>query len=132
MAERYKTVLIGCGRMGATIDDEVQDRPDRHLWLPYSHAAAAVACERTELVAVSDVIADKAEAIRQRYEVAVCYTDYREMIEEEKPDIVCIATRPATHSEITVFCSRTWGEGDLLREAVVLFDGRGRRDGSSG
>lgn len=105
MAERYRAVLIGCGRMGATIDDEVQDRPDRHLWLPYSHAAAAVACERTELVAVSDVIADKAEAIRQRYEVAVCYTDYREMIEEEKPDIVCIATRPATHSEITVFAA---------------------------
>ena len=47
--------------------------PDRHLWLPYSHAAAAVACERTELVAVSDVVAEKAEAIRQRYEVAVCY-----------------------------------------------------------
>ena len=105
MAERYKAALIGCGRMGATIDDEVRDRPDSHLWIPYSHAAAAVACERTELVAVSDVIAEKAEAIRQRYEVAVCYTDYREMIEEEKPDIVCIATRPATHSEITVFAA---------------------------
>jgi predicted dehydrogenase len=87
--------------MGATIDDEVQGRPDSYLWLPFSHAAACVACDRTELVAVSDVIAEKAETIRQRYDAHRCYTDYREMIEKEQPDIVCIATRPATHAEIT-------------------------------
>lgn len=105
MAERYRAALIGCGRMGATIDDEVRDHPNSFLWIPYSHAAAAVACERTELVAVSDVVAEKAEAIRQRYEVPVCYTDYREMIEKEAPDIVCVATRPATHAEMVVFAA---------------------------
>ncbi len=105
MTERYRTALIGCGRMGATIDDEVRDHPNSHLWIPYSHAAAAVACERTDLVAVSDVLAEKAESIRDRYGVPVCYTDYREMIDKEKPDIVCIATRPATHSEMTVFAA---------------------------
>ena len=105
MADRYRTALIGCGRMGATIDDEVSDHPDSRLWIPYSHAAAAVACERTELIAVSDVMAGKAESIRDRYNVPVCYTDYREMIHEEKPDIVCIATRPATHAEMTVFAA---------------------------
>ena len=74
MTDRYRTALIGCGRMGATIDDEVRDHPNSHLWIPYSHAAAAVACERTDLVAVSDVLAEKAESIRDRYGVPVCHT----------------------------------------------------------
>jgi len=91
--------------MGATIDDEVVGRPDSFLWIPFSHAAACVACERIDLVAVSDAVAEKAEAIRQRYQAHRCYTDYRAMIEKEKPDIVCIATRPATHAEMTLFAA---------------------------
>ena len=83
--------------MGATIDDEVKDRPNSYLWLPYSHAAGVVACDRTDLVTVSDVDGDKSEAIRERYGARTSYTDCREMIEKEDLDIVCIATRPATH-----------------------------------
>ena len=105
MATTYRTALIGCGRMGATIDDEVRDHPYSSLWIPYSHAAAAMACDRTDLVTVSDVDGEKAEAIRQRYNVPTCYTDYREMIRKEAPDIVCIATRPATHAEMVVFAA---------------------------
>ena len=55
---------FGCGCMGTTINDEVQGRPNSFLWIPFSHAAA-VACDRTELVAVSDMISEKTEAIRQ-------------------------------------------------------------------
>jgi len=91
--------------MGATIDDEVADRPDNFIWLPFSHAAAAVACERTTLVAVSDVLPQKAEVIRQRYGAERAYTNYQEMIEKEHPDIVCIATRPGPHAEITTFAA---------------------------
>ena len=69
MAKIYRVGLAGCGRMGATIDDEVIARrpQDKHSYLPYSHAAAVVACERTELVAVSDPLGEKAETIGQRY-----------------------------------------------------------------
>ena len=59
MPRTYRACLIGCGRMGATIDDEVEGRPDRDLWQPFSHAAAAVACDRTDLVAVADVVAGR-------------------------------------------------------------------------
>jgi hypothetical protein len=43
MAKTYRVGLVGCGRMGCTIDDEVKDRPNAHLYMPYSHAAALVA-----------------------------------------------------------------------------------------
>lgn len=105
LATHYRTCLIGCGRMGTTIDDEVAPRPDSYLWLPYSHAAACVACDRTELVAVCDVVSEKVEMARQRYHVLGGYTDYREMIEKEQPDIVCIATRPTPYAEITIFAA---------------------------
>ena len=59
MPRTYGACLIGCGRMGATIDDEVEGRPDSYLWQPFSHAAAAVACDRTDLVAVADVVAEE-------------------------------------------------------------------------
>jgi predicted dehydrogenase len=105
MPERYKACLVGCGRMGATIDDEVRDHPDSHLWLPYSHAAACVSIDRLSLVAVADVVPEKVEQIRQRYQAPHGYTDYRDMIREERPDLLCIATRPPPHAETVRFAA---------------------------
>ncbi|HGJ66079.1 TPA: Gfo/Idh/MocA family oxidoreductase [bacterium] len=105
MAKTYKVCLIGCGRMGTTIDDEVKDHPNSDLWLPYSHAAGYKAVDRTELVAVSDAFMEKVESTQKRYNVPNGYTDYKEMIEKEKPDIVSIATRPGPHAEMTVFAA---------------------------
>jgi len=126
----YRTCLIGCGRMGATIDDEIRGHPHRTPTLPWAHAAGVGACDRTELVAVSDIDADKAEAIRARYGASTAYTDYREMIERERPDIVCIATRPATHCEMTVFAAESGVRGIYcekplacsMREADLMVD----------
>jgi predicted dehydrogenase len=105
MPATYMACLIGCGRMGTTIDDEVRDRPDSFRWLPYSHAAACVAVERLALVAVADVVAEKVAAARARYGVPRGYAGYREMILEERPDLVCVATRPATHTETVRFAA---------------------------
>lgn len=105
MTKKYRVCLIGCGRMGTTIDDEVKDHPHSQLWLPYSHAAGYSALEETELVAVSDIDPEKVKSAQKRYNVPAGYTDYKEMIINEKPDIVSIATRPATHAEMTIFAA---------------------------
>ncbi|SVE60323.1 uncharacterized protein METZ01_LOCUS513177, partial [marine metagenome] len=105
MAQTYRVGLVGCGRMGTTIDDEVRDRPNARLFLPYSHAAAVVACERTELVAVCDPVADKAETARQRYGAHSAYEDPEEMIRKEGLDVVCIATRPSPHAPVTLLAA---------------------------
>ena len=129
MPHTYKACLIGCGRMGATIDDEVAGRPDSFIWQPFSHAAAAVACERTDLVAVSDVLEEKAEAIRQRYGAERAYTDYQEMIEKEKPDIVCLATRPGPHADITVFAAENGVKGIYCEKPLCCSMEGGRPHG---
>ena len=136
MVKRYRACLIGCGRMGATIDDEVCDHPHHFLWLPYSHAAGYTASEHTDLVAVSDVVPEKVSAIQKRYNAHNGYTDYREMIRKEEPDIVSIATRPATHAEATIFVEKngvkgvyyekplcySMEEADAIREACEKHD----------
>ena len=105
MASTYRAGLVGCGRMGATIDDEVKNRPDSELFLPYSHAAAVSACARTDLVAVCDPVASKAEEAAARYGAAAVYTNPEEMIRQEGLDIVCIATRPSPHAPVTIFAA---------------------------
>lgn len=105
MNATYRAAVIGCGRMGATIDDQMLEWADRDLWVPMSHAAAFATCERTELIAVCSRSQEWAEAARQRYRVPRAYTDYRELIERAQPDIVSVATRPANHLEIVRFAA---------------------------
>ena len=52
MTPTYRAAVIGCGRMGAFIDNESASP------LAWSHAAGYVACPRTELVALADQRAD--------------------------------------------------------------------------
>jgi len=111
MTRIYRVGLVGCGRMGATIDDEVKDRPNSHLFLPYSHAAAVVACARTDLVAVCDPVVEKAEEAQKRYATDRVYTDYKEMIRQEELDIVSVATRPGPHAAIVVFAAESGVKG---------------------
>ena len=100
MAKQYRACLVGCGRMGATIDDEMAGRPERFLWIPYSHAAAAVACDRTDLVAGSTNRRPKGETARTRLARNTPTTDYSQMLKETNPDIVCVAPVPPQRAEV--------------------------------
>lgn len=90
----YRAALVGCGRMGAFIDNEVVGRGSTIL--PYSHAAGYEACARTDLIAGSDMRQDVLDQFGERYGVASehRYTDYEELIRTEQPDILSIATQP--------------------------------------
>jgi predicted dehydrogenase len=103
MTVRYRAAVVGCGRMGATIDDQMAGRPDRGLWVPMSHAAAFNAVDRTSLVAVCSRRAERAEAARVRHGAPAAYASYRELIDRERPDILSVATRPASHCEIVLY-----------------------------
>jgi predicted dehydrogenase len=132
MANTYRAALIGCSRMGAFIDNEVTQ--NRSMRLPYSHAAGYEACERTDLVAGADLRPDVLEQFGARYNVGSdhWYTNYRDLIASEKPDIVSIATQPEQRCEIILhaiehgvralyvekpLCASV-AEAELIRDAV--------------
>ena len=96
---RYRAALIGCGRMGAFIDNE---GTSPHA---FSHAAGYLACPRTELVALCDPRAEVMDRAGERYGVASAhrYRNYREMLERERPDIVSVATQPEQRAAIVIW-----------------------------
>ncbi|NOZ23881.1 MAG: Gfo/Idh/MocA family oxidoreductase [Planctomycetes bacterium] len=105
MATTYKACLVGCGRMGGTIDDEMQDKLYFHHVLPHTHAGACKAVDRIDLTGASDVVEEKVNTLCERYDVPNGYLDYEEMIQKEKPQILCVATRPDNHRDIIVFAA---------------------------
>lgn len=101
----YRAAVIGCSRMGVFIDNEVVGEPG-HV-PPYSHAAVFSACPRTDLIALSDLRTDiMAEAGRQ-YDVPAerQYTDYRQLIDAEQPDVVSVATQPEHRANIVIYAA---------------------------
>ncbi|MBI1924620.1 Gfo/Idh/MocA family oxidoreductase [Candidatus Poribacteria bacterium] len=95
--------IIGCGRMASTIEDEVQGPRRGGLVLPYCHAGAYAIVEETEMVAACDVVPEKLETFQKRWGVPRGYTDFRELIDTEKPDILSITTRPEQHAEAMIY-----------------------------
>ena len=126
----YRTAIIGLGRMGSTIDQEVMDYPP--VTLPYSVAASCGVSERLELVAGADLLPEKREAFREKWGTEALYEDFLEMIDKERPDLVAICTKGENHSELTIkvaeagvpmiFCEKAMGcsmaEADAARDAV--------------
>ena len=100
----YRVAIIGTGRMGGLIEDEV---PDGSFHRPYGHFSAYQAIEQTEVVAVANRGAARLERFRQRFGGAGfrTYLDYRQMIERERPDIVSVTTPSFARAAPIVFCA---------------------------
>ena len=81
----YRVAIVGLGRAGSTLDDEMGG-------LPRSVAGACAASDRLECVAGADINPDRVEAFKTRWGVDSGYEDYKDMIEQEKPDLVAVCT----------------------------------------
>ena len=98
----YRAAVIGCGRMGGFIDNEVVGEPKHEP--PYAHGGGFYACDRTDLVACSDFREDLMALFGEQYAVPKSgqYTDYQEMIAKENLDIVSVATHVEHHADIVI------------------------------
>lgn len=99
----FRVGVIGCGRMASTIEDEVQGTRRGGLVLPYCHAGGYAVVEETEMVAACDIVEEKLQTFQERWNVPRGYTDVRELIDKEQPDILSITTRPEQHAEAMVY-----------------------------
>ena len=101
--------------MGAFIDNEVDHTR------AYSHAAGYEACDRTDLVACSDLREDVMAQAGERYGVPKSrqYTDYRELITTEQPDIVSVATQPEQRAEIVVYAAEHGAKAIYAEKAMA-------------
>ena len=99
----YRVGVIGCGRMGSTIDDEVQGNAS--VILPFSHTAAYMEEPRVDVVAAADVDPDKRAAYRQRWDVERVYESHTDLLERENLDIVSVCTRAEERPDVVIACA---------------------------
>ncbi len=99
----YRVGVIGCGRMGSTIDDEVQGNAS--VILPNSHTAAWMEEPRARIVAGADVDPAKREAYRQRWGVERMYESHAALLAEGNLDIVSVCTRTGERPEVVIACA---------------------------
>ena len=88
---RYRAAVIGCGRIGVTMED------DPRRVSPATHAGAYRACPRTEFVAVVDVDAERVDHATRLFPGVRGFTNVSAMLDAVHPDIVSLATPPAHH-----------------------------------
>ncbi|MGB6974752.1 MAG: Gfo/Idh/MocA family oxidoreductase [Terracidiphilus sp.] len=74
-----KIAIIGCGKIADAHVEEIRKIPS------------------ASLVAVCDLEPIMAEQLATRYAVPRWYTDFAQMLEEQKPDVVHITTPPSSH-----------------------------------
>ncbi len=63
--------------------------------------AALAASDRYKLVAMADLNPEACRSARERYGDIHTFTDYRQMFVDTPTDVVCVATWPPSHLEVT-------------------------------
>ena len=108
MAAKYKAAVIGTGRMGGLIEDELSVN---QFSSPYGHFSAHQAIEEIEVVAVANRGEERLQRFAKRFNFSNTYLDYREMIQKEKPDIVSITTPSWARAEPIIYAAENGVRG---------------------
>jgi predicted dehydrogenase len=98
---RYRVAVIGAGQI-----------TEGHLM------AMNELQERLKPVAIADIRIDRAEQLSETYGM-IAYSDYREMLMREKPDIVVITLPHHLHKEAATCCAQA-GCHILLEKPMAL------------
>lgn len=124
MPGNYRVGIIGAGKPwkseGAT-----------GFGMAHGHVRGYLSTRRCELVAVTDIRHHLAEAFAKKYGGGAVYTDYHEMLANEKLDLVSVCTWPHLHAPMVrtaatrnvkgIWCEKpmapTWGESKRMHEA---------------
>lgn len=112
--EKYRAAIVGLGRIAWTLEDDV--KRDH----PCTHAGALAQLEDVELVAGASRGEQSAKAFQERFHTRKAYTNYLEMVREEKIDIVGVCTNPETHAQIVVDLANAGVKGILCEKPIAL------------
>lgn len=100
MEKKMRFAVVGCGRIAP------------------KHAESIVALEEAELVAVCDIVPEKAQAFADKYG-AKPYTSYEEMLAKEDIDVVTIATESDLHAPIGIAAAKA-GKHVMVEKPMAM------------
>jgi len=99
----FSVAIIGCGRIGFLLeDDELRNRPA-------THAGAFSANRNTKITSACDIDKKRLNYFGEKYKIkpVSLYSNYKEMLKKENPDIVSIATWTNEHCKMVIDSART-------------------------
>lgn len=105
MRDEVRFALIGCGRIAK------------------NHVGPLTELQRARLVAVCDLVPERARAYSEKFDVAM-YTNYHSMLQSEKIDVVSILTPSGMHSHHAVDIIRRYKKHVTIEKPMAL----GRQD----
>jgi predicted dehydrogenase len=109
---QYRVAVVGTGRVGALWET---DPPTGQ-----SHAGAFAIQPECTLVAGANRSRKRLEEFGRRFGIQALYTDYDEMLREQRPDIVCIATHPGAHAAIVESAVRNGARAIFCEKPMAL------------
>ncbi len=119
----YRAGLIGCGRIGSAFDNDPKRKSIS------THAGAYASISNIHFAAIADIVPEKLDACKARWNVPSAYADYREMLAKEKLDILSICTWNETHRVVVedavragvkaIYCEKPIAESLESADAIV-------------
>jgi predicted dehydrogenase len=83
------------------------------------HLSFLAKCDRAHLVGVCDISLAAAQYAARQFQADSAYTDYRQMLETAKPDVVHLLTPPNTHKAIATDCLKA-GAHVICEKPITL------------
>lgn len=118
----YKAVIVGLTGIGARRASEPVGLPI-YGTMPRSHAAAYHRHPQTAVVAVCDIRQEALDSFQREWADiwpdVRCYTDYRAMLAQEKPDLVSVCTPDHLHADITVDAANGGARAILCEKPIA-------------
>lgn len=125
----FRAAIIGCGKIAGGYDRQVPTE-----WSA-THAGAYHLCPATKLVAVADPDPDRLKAFQEKWRIGRSYTNYVEMLDSERIDILSLCHPTECHFEAfktavdhdirAIFCEKPLSyDLDEARRMVKMSQGR--------
>lgn len=90
--------------------------------MAHGHARAWLTDSRADLVACADLFPDTAATFASEFGIPATYTDYREMLETERPDVISICTHHPLHAPMTIDAAHIATPQAILCEKPIALD----------
>lgn len=120
--KQYRAAVIGLTGIGA--EPRVPaPAPTLGEVMPHSHVSAYAAIPRTTVVGVCDLVPALLEKFKtdwgEQFPEAKTYTDYREMLKNERVDILSVATSDHRHTQLVVDAAEAGVKGIFCEKPIA-------------
>jgi scyllo-inositol 2-dehydrogenase (NAD+) len=97
--QKLRVATIGCGRMGAQTSPNMRSFAPSHLRI-LSHLEAVRSLGMASALAASDISVEALAQAKEKFELDFVTTDYHDLIDKFRPDILTVATRTPEKASI--------------------------------